>query len=137
MFSRAICCMAIIFFASAVNAEEINLLCSGQRTSIFVPSLNGPDTQNIVLTKSNGKVVKAVVLDFNNSYTLMKTNTQTDGSKPPKYSQLIVETDRIILRNISSDGDVLDAIIHNSGKFEADAGISIVVGQCENKPKLF
>ena len=137
MFYRAIFCTAMISLSTMVNAEEVNLLCKGQRTSSIVPSLNGPDTQNIVLTKSNGKVVKAVVVEFDNTYTLKKMNTETDNSKPPQYNQLIVKTDRIILRNISSDGSVLDSVIHNSGKFDVDAGISSVVGQCEKNQKLF
>lgn len=125
------------FLAFAASTEQVNLLCKGERTSILVPSLNGPDVQNIVLTKENGKVVKAHILEFNSTYTLKKLNTRAGSSEPPQYNHLIIEADRIIMRNISSDGSVLDAIVHNSGVFNANVGISRVVGQCETKRKLF
>ncbi len=128
--------MAAIFMSFEANAEEVNLQCKGVRKSNFVASLNGPDIQNIVLTKENGKVVKAVNLEFKSTYTLKMTNI-SDKSAEPLYQHLIVEGDRIIMRTITSDGAELDAIIHNSGKFDVNAGFSRVSGQCETKQKLF
>jgi hypothetical protein len=115
---------------------ETMLVCDGVHGSgIYVSG--SPHTMTVTITKVGGKVVKAV--KDQGVYTTSKVDVRKSDHKGPVYTQLIVESSRIILRTeVTEDNNTNDTVIKNDGAYEFNVNPFVhAVGRCTVREKTF
>lgn len=120
--------------STSIAAQEIVLVCEGRGSSI-IRELNAQNTTNIKITKTGGKVIKAVEGD--DTFTPKKL-TPKDPKLAHITRQLIVEPERIILRTENnSEGKVYDTTIENTGAYIQQFRFGETRGQCTARKRAF
>ncbi|MDP2829542.1 MAG: hypothetical protein Q8O37_13150 [Sulfuricellaceae bacterium] len=132
----AVVVLTLFGCSQPVTETETLLVCEGDATSI-IAGFGGKDRQTFTITKVGDKVTK--VKSEHQMYTLDKVDVSTKENKGPIYIQLIVESDKLVLRGeITEDRNNRDTILFNTGKYKDDRGLfGWVEGQCSVGKKAF
>ena len=127
---------ALFGCSQPITETETLLVCEGDAQSI-IAGLGGKDQQTFTITKLGDKVIK--VKAEHQTYTLDKIDVSTKENKGPIYVQLIVESDKLVLRSeITEDKNNRDTVLFNTGKYEQDRGLfGWAKGQCSVGKKAF
>lgn len=114
---------------------ETLLVCSGTKSSA-ITELGGEAKSNFLIYKSGDRVVR-VQTEYA-EFTGEKKDVRTKDHKGPVYRQLLIETDKLILRTeVTEDNRTLDTEIYNTGKYIAKYAMTWEKGQCVPQKKAF
>ena len=126
---------ALIGCTQPITETETLLVCEGDATSI-IAGLGGKDRTTFTITKIGDKVTK--VKTEHHTYTLDKVDISTKENKGPIYIQLVVESDKLVLRSeITEDKRNSETILFNTGAYKQDRMFGWAEGQCTVSKKAF
>lgn len=117
------------------EASETLLVCEGYSSSV-VPGMSGKERVTFVITKVGGKVTK--VKDELLTYTPERAKMSVSGINDPIYSQLIIESDKLVLRmeNMASK-NTGETVLFNTGTYKHKLSLGNSEGQCTVAEKAF
>lgn len=117
------------------ETSETLLVCEGYSSSI-VPGMSGKERVTFVITKVGGKVtkVKGELL----TYTPERAKMSVNGINDSIYSQLIIESDKLVLRmeNMTSKSTG-ETVLFNTGAYKNKLPLGSSEGQCTIAEKAF
>lgn len=117
------------------ETSETLLVCEGYFSSI-VQGMSGKERVTFVITKLGGNVTKVKGELF--TFALDRAEVSVSGINDQLYSQLIVESDKLILRieNMASENTV-ETVLFNTGAYKHELPLGGSQGQCTVSEKAF